>query len=89
MCIRDRQGDEILQASAESIGYIHLATKNLQALQDNPNPQNTKVLNVLPEGQPVSIEMLAGDKSNNLIQVQGALDWVEKELLSVQQEMGE
>jgi D-psicose/D-tagatose/L-ribulose 3-epimerase len=82
------QADEILHASAESIGYIHLATKNLQALQDYPNPQNIKVLSMLPEGQPVSIEMKAGDKLDNLSQVQGALEWVRQALSPLQQEMG-
>jgi len=84
----DEQAAEILQASAESIGYIHLATKKLQALQDNPNPQIMKLLSVLPKEQPISIEMMSGNELGNLNKVQGALNWIEQALSSVQQESG-
>lgn len=84
----NEQADDTFQASAASIGYIHLATKKLQALQDEPNPQITKLLSVLPKEQPVSIEMMGGDELRNVRQVQGALDWVERALSSLEQESG-
>jgi D-psicose/D-tagatose/L-ribulose 3-epimerase len=84
----NEQADDILQTSATSIGYIHLATKKLQPLQDDPNPQITKLLSVLPKGQPISIEMMGGDEMSNIGHVQGALDWVEQALSSLQQESG-
>jgi sugar phosphate isomerase/epimerase len=84
----DEQADEILQASAASIGYIHLATKRLQALQDEPNPLIVRLLNMLPEGNPISIEMKGGEDLNNLDKVQGALDWIEHGLASSQEYYG-
>jgi len=84
----DEQADQILQSSPASIGYIHLATKKLQALQDSPNPHILKLLRVLPKEQPISIEMMAGDELRNLNKVQGALDWVEQAPSSVQEESG-
>jgi sugar phosphate isomerase/epimerase len=84
----NEQADEILQASAASIGYIHLATKKLQALQDSPNPRIVKLLSVLPKEQPISIEMMGRDELSNVNQVQGALDWVEQALYSLQHELG-
>ena len=84
----NEKADELLQDSASIIGYVHLATKELQALQENPNPQINRLLRVLPEGQPMSIEMKGGHGLNNLTQVQGAFDWVYQALSSVQQESG-
>lgn len=84
----DEEADEILQNSSESIGYIHLATKNLSALQDNPNPQIMKLLSVILNEQPISIEMMGRVDSRNLNQVQGALDWVQQALPPFQKESG-
>ena len=84
----NEQADDTFQASAASIGYIHLATKKLQALQDEPNPQIMKLLSVLPKEQSISIEMMGGDELRNVRQVQGALDWVERALSSLEQESG-
>jgi sugar phosphate isomerase/epimerase len=76
----NEQADDIFKSSAPSIGYIHLATKNLQALQEHPNPEIIRLLSVLPEGQPVSIEMKSEYELNNLNRVCGALDWLQRSI---------
>lgn len=84
----NEQADDIFKASASSIGYVHLATKNLQALQENPNPQVIRLLNVLPEGQAISIEMKSEDEMINVSRVGGALEWLQHSLSTSKLESG-
>lgn len=84
----NEQAADIFHGSSSSIGYIHLATKNLQALQDNPNHQIINLLSVLPEGQAISIEMKSEDETINLNRVGGALDWLQQSLSTSKLESG-
>jgi D-psicose/D-tagatose/L-ribulose 3-epimerase len=74
------QSDVLFQSLQAHIGYIHLATKNLDALQGTPNPQITSLLKILPEQTPISIEMKSVGKKGNTSRVNGSLDWIEENL---------
>jgi D-psicose/D-tagatose/L-ribulose 3-epimerase len=80
-CFYNNEHSEVLfQSLRAHIGYIHLATKDLEALQGNPNPQITSLLPTLPERTPVSIEMKSAGKNGNVDRVIGSLDWIEENL---------
>lgn len=80
-CLYNNEQSTILFQSLQShIGYIHLATKNLDSLQGTPNPQISQLLQVLPDRTPVSIEMKSNGKIGNVTRVSGSLDWIEQNL---------
>jgi len=76
----DEKSDNLFNSFHAHIGYIHLATKNLDSLQGTPNPQITSLLQILPKETPVSIEMKSVGKRGNSNRVNGSLDWIEANL---------
>lgn len=87
--INNEQAGTIFEEFCESIGYVHLATKNLVALAEIPNPEILSFLGALHEGAPMSIEIKSSRKVSNVFQVQESLDWIEQALAGLHKQAGE